>query len=437
MPDELTVSGLSQSIGRQYCHDGSLGNHSDTLQPPIRGPTFLTSVCGSVTSKLGCRPGAFVAETLLGSGAVAPAIPLLKLVRTPRTFRENNMEPQPVWIGVDVGERNTSICFLDLGNRYRIEKVGGSRVSEIAERLDALERSRIATVALEASAGHRLPRELAELGFPVVTIDPGRARKFLSLRQTKTDENDARGLAEIAKLGTTSRLAVHVKNVTCEQLRFQIVLRDQLVRQKTALRNALRSHMRAFGFEFTRLPPLVELRKQINAQFGPASDGLGDTKEDLLTLLEFTETLNSYLARLNRRLAQRAEGLAVTKRFMAIPGVGPIAALSFYSAIENPHRFARSRDVGAYLGVTPAHKQSGSMNRNGRITKAGNKLTRSHLVMSAGVILGHANTDFAVGDWGKELRSRVGRGKARVALARKLAVLMLAMWRKGSKFEAY
>ncbi len=249
----------------------------------------------------------------------------------------------------------------------------------------------IASIALESSAGHRLPRELAGLGFPIVTIDPARARKFLSLRSIKTDANDARGLAEIAKLGATSRLAVHVKNVTCEQVRFQIVLRDQLVRQKTALRNALRSHLRTFGSELTALPPPSKLREHVEVHLQRLrEDGFGNAVTDLTALLEVTEALTQYVARMDRRMQALAESLAVTKRFMEIPGVGPISALSFYCAIEDPHRFARSRDVGAYLGMTPALKQSGSTTRNGRITKAGNKLTRSHLVMSASVILGHA-----------------------------------------------
>jgi transposase len=122
---------------------------------------------------------------------------------------------------------------------------------------------------------------------------------------------------------------------------------------------------------------------------------------------------------------------------MKIPGVGSVTALSFFSAIENPHRFKRSADVGAYLGLVPRLRQSGSMSHSGRITRAGNKMTRTHLYMSACVLMSRALEQTQLGDWAKSLQERIRFNKARVALARKLAVVMLTIWKTGSTFKCY
>ena len=279
---------------------------------------------------------------------------------------------------------------------------------------------------------------MAALGYPVLSIDPSRARKFLSIRAVKSDENDALGLAEIARHGATTKLAVHVKNVTSEQLRVRLTLRDQLVRQKGAARSSLRDHLRTLNSDVTTLPPPTRLRAFVDAEVTKIeASGLGEIVPDILALLDVAEALTRCVEKLDKRLETIARNLPVTQRLLAIPGVGPIVALSFYSAIEDPHRFSRSSDVGAYFGLTPSIKQSGATLRRGRISKAGNKLTRCHLVMSASVILGRAAMQTALGDWARELKARIGWGKARVALARKLAVVMLTIWKNNQSFVPY
>ena len=123
------------------------------------------------------------------------------------------------------------------------------------------------------------------------------------------------------------------------------------------------------------------------------------------------------------------------RNFQTIPGVGAVIALSFYSAIGDPHRFERSRDVGAYLGLTPTLYQSGATSRRGRISRHGNKLTRMHLITAATVLLCRIEIESRLRTWGLELAQRVGFLKARVAVARKLAVIMLGMWKTGSPFR--
>jgi transposase len=121
---------------------------------------------------------------------------------------------------------------------------------------------------------------------------------------------------------------------------------------------------------------------------------------------------------------------------MEIPGIGAITALSFYSAIEDPTRFRHVDDVAAYLGLTPRIYQSGDSLSHGGISKMGNQLTRTHLVSAATVMLSTTRSFSTVKDWGLRLSKRIGFNKAKVALARKLAIIMLSLWRDGTHFMA-
>jgi transposase len=120
---------------------------------------------------------------------------------------------------------------------------------------------------------------------------------------------------------------------------------------------------------------------------------------------------------------------------MTVPGVGHLTALAFLSTIEDPTRFKRSADVGPYLGLTPKIYQSGEIDRSGRITKTGDAMTRSYLVEAANVLLVKIDRPVPLRLWGLRIMERAGLKKAQVAVARKLAVLMHAMWSDGTEFD--
>jgi transposase len=126
----------------------------------------------------------------------------------------------------------------------------------------------------------------------------------------------------------------------------------------------------------------------------------------------------------------------VCLRFMEIPGIGPLSAISFYSAIEDPWRFSDPSDVGAYLGLTPKVSQSGVSLRHGRISRMGSTLTRAHLVNSASVMFAGRIKDCPLKQWGLAVAARAGTAKARIAVARRLAVIMLAIWKSGRKYDS-
>jgi transposase len=147
--------------------------------------------------------------------------------------------------------------------------------------------------------------------------------------------------------------------------------------------------------------------------------------------------MRNYLTAVDGDLRKWAEAHPVCSRFLEIPGIGPLCAVSFYTAIEDPNRFNSAADVGPYLGLTPKVLQSGISLKHGPISKMGNKLTRSHLVSSATVIFAGRIKDHPLKIWGLKLAQRAGASKARVAVARRMAVTMLAMWKNGTRYEAY
>jgi transposase len=121
---------------------------------------------------------------------------------------------------------------------------------------------------------------------------------------------------------------------------------------------------------------------------------------------------------------------------MTAPGIGPITAIAFAATVENPSRFGRASDVGAYLGLTPTRHQSGEVDLGGRISKCGDRLTRRLLFEAASVILYRMRGDLGLRSWAQRLAARSGSWKARVALARKLATILFGMMRDGTAFEA-
>jgi transposase len=120
---------------------------------------------------------------------------------------------------------------------------------------------------------------------------------------------------------------------------------------------------------------------------------------------------------------------------MTVPGVGPVTALAFASTVDDPKRFKRASDVGAYLGLTPRRYQSGELDRTGRISKRGDRLTRYYLFEAANVLLKVVRRGSALKTWGAKLTKRIGSKKAKIAVARKMAVILHCIWTDGTQFE--
>jgi transposase len=353
---------------------------------------------------------------------------------------DSNVPPTavgPVWVGLDLGEEQSSIAVVDEHGHSIHEQSCGSSVADVEAALSEFAIPRIALIGVEAGTATHLVRKLRACGYPIAIFEARKASRFLAIRRSKTDASDARGLADLARLGTNTVSQVHLKSLEFQHLRSDLVLRHKLIQVRVTVEGGIRSRLRLYGRRLKSTVKPGGLRINVEAELSSllAEEGL-DIGAQVRPLVELCESLRSYLRDFDRTLQERAREHPVCARFMEIPGVGPICSLSFYSAVEDPNRFRRSADVGAYLGLVPRRRQSGDMSRSMGITKTGNKLTRYHLTAGA-LALRRAKTDCALRDWDAALKERIGAGRARVALARKLAVLMLLLWKSGTEFEPY
>lgn len=340
------------------------------------------------------------------------------------------------WMGLDIGELRTHLCVIDEQGKTLHDQECETTLEALATAISAFEPENIREIGVEAGVGTHLVRKLRQTGLPVTMFEARKASKFLSVRRSKTDKGDARGLADLARLGTHTVSQVHLKSQECERLRSQLVLRQRIVLLRVTAQNALRSRLAFYGLQFRSTIAVGGVRKQVAAQVARfrESDGI-DLASDLAPLVDVCETLRDYLKKLDKEIAKIASGNAVCRLLMEVPGVGPICSLSFYTAIDDPDRFQRASDVGSYLGLNPKRYQSGDVSLTLGITKNGSKLTRSHL-FSAALTFGKSAPDCALKRWYFALRQRRGGRRARVALARKLAIILLTMWKTGAHFEA-
>jgi transposase len=337
---------------------------------------------------------------------------------------------------LDVGEKRTSVCVVGGGGETLHEDTCVTSIECLEGILGHFPIGSIALVAMEAGNDVHIARKLLARGYPVSVFEARKASKFLAIRRNKTDASDAKGLADLARLGRHSVSEVRLKSVECQLLRSELLMRQKLVKVRVTVEASIRSRLAMYG-RLLKLPNRYRsIRGMIEAEADAllAAEGI-DIRPHLDPLTDISENLRQYLRAFDHSLERRAFAHPVCKLLMGIPGVGPISALSFYSAIEDPHRFRPASNVGAFLGLAPRRYQSGEVSRTVGITKTGNKMTRTHLVTAA-IMLRKCGKDTALAEWATTLSERLGKRRASVALARKLAVVMLAMWKTGAPYRA-
>ncbi len=331
------------------------------------------------------------------------------------------------YVGLDVSPEQTSICVIDINGK----PLWQGQCASTPEALAAVIRTKapgVVRIGLESgplSSWHW--HELKRLGLPVVCLDARHAKAALSLQLNKTDQNDARGLAQIVRTGWYREVAV--KSIDSHLLRSLLTTRAQLVRMRVDLANQIRGVLKPFGLMAGKGGgrPFTERVRRLVAG-GP----LQEVTEALLTAWQ---AINSQVAALSRRLVAIARQDATVRRLMTAPGVGTLVAMAYVSVIDAPERFANSYKVGAYVGLTPRRFQSGEEDYPGRISRCGDRLLRTYLFEAAGIILNRVSKWSALKAWGMRLAKRAGARKATVAVARKLAVILHRTLRDGSEFR--
>lgn len=331
------------------------------------------------------------------------------------------------YAGLDVSLEQTAVCVVDEGGVVVLERRVATDPNAIAACLAALPAAPARVLLETGGLTPWLWHELSGRGLGVHCIDARRAKAQLALRPAKTDRNDARGLAEIARMGWYAN--IRVKSLDHHALRAKLAARAELVATARDLGNQLRGFLRSFGLLVGKGKGRFEQRVLTLVASCPALEPVADA------LLAARRAVLAEVERLDRILLREARQDTTCQRLMTVPGVGPITALAYQSTIEEPTRFGRARDVGAYLGLVPRRYQSGEIDRSGRISKQGDALLRGYLYEAATVLISRLQRSCALRTWARALAERIGVKKARVALARKLAVLLHHLWSHKEDFR--
>ena len=332
------------------------------------------------------------------------------------------------YVGLDVSLELTSICVVD--QRGKIVREGV--VASNPEAIGAFITSRaphVVRIGLETGATSTwLWTELNKMGLPVICIDARHAKAALKMQINKSDRKDAMGIARIMQCGWYKEVCV--KGLDSHAIKALLVSRALLVKIKRDLENEMRGLLKNLGLVIgrakrntfaVRAAELIKDCPGLAAVVGP--------------LLKAREAIEQQIADLDRKVMRLARDDVQVRRLMTAPGVGPITALCFLATIDDPARFKKSRSVGAYVGLTTRRYASGEIDRTGRISKCGDKMLRSYLYEAANVLLSRVAKWSTLKAWGLRLAKQRGLKKAKVAVARKLAVILHRMWIDGTAFN--
>ena len=332
------------------------------------------------------------------------------------------------YVGLDVSLKLTAICVVDGTGKIVREGMIASNPEAIAAFIKS-HAPHVTRIGLETGATSTwLWTELNKMGLPVICIDARHAKAALKMQINKSDRKDAVGIARIMQCGWYKE--VRVKGLNSHALRALLGSRALLVKMKRDLENQIRGLLKNLGLIIgtargqmfhARVQELVEGKPYLAVAVRP--------------LLETRNGIVRQIADLDRKVLMLARNDNQVRSFMTVPGVGPITALCYRATIDEPSRFKRSRSVGAYLGLTTRRYASGEVDWTGRISKCGDAMLRSYLFEAAGVLLTRVHKWCVLRAWGMRLAKRIGLRKAKVAVARKLAVIMHRMWTDGTDFQ--
>jgi transposase len=328
-------------------------------------------------------------------------------------------------IGIDVHKNASQVCIRTETGQLIERRIRTDRDS-FAKWLGQRDKARI--LVESSTESEWVARCLEELGHEVIVADPNFAPMYAQRsRKVKTDRRDARALCEACALGAYR--PAHRSSEASRALRAQVAVREALVQTRTRHISLIRALLRQRGYRmrsgggatFAERVGELELPEALRDQMAP--------------LLEVMRSVNAQLKAADKALAEQAKTHEVAKRLCTAVGVGPVTAISFVATIDRVERFAHAKQVRAYLGLVPRELSSGEKQRRGHITKAGNRRMRALLVEASWLVLRSQRADTeALRTWANRIALRRGKRIAAVALARKLAGILFAMWRDGTDF---
>jgi transposase len=333
-----------------------------------------------------------------------------------------------LYVALDVSLEKTALCVMDAEGALIIERPMPSEAFAIAELLTALP-ERPECIGLEAGPlSEWLVRGLADAGFTAILMETRQVRAALSSMTVKTDRNDARGMAHLLRMGWFR--PVHVKSMDAREQRVLLSARTTLVRRLRDIENSVRGLLRGFGFRFPRM-----LRARWAQSIREALAGNPTLLAIIDPLLAAGAALRDQLAILEKRVRDAARQDPVCHQLMTMPGVGAVVALTFRAAVDRPERFSSSKAIGPCFGLTPRRYQSGETDRSGAISRAGDASVRVALFEAAHVMMTRVASWSKLKAWAVAVAKRRGAKRAKVALARKIGVILHRMWIDGADFR--
>jgi len=332
-------------------------------------------------------------------------------------------------VGVDLGDQWSNYCILGLGGETLVEGQFRTRKQEVAEFFQALAMSR---VVVEVGTHSAWVREIiAGFGHEVLVANP-RLMEGSKRRRRKSDRIDAEKLARLGRMDPKSLHPIEHRSTEVREDLVILRARDALVKSRTELINSVRGQVKSMRGRVTGCSSVAFSQKAI-------AEIPEEVHETLQPLLRLIATLSEEIKTFDQRIEKlAAEKYMQTQLLRQVSGVGPVTALAFVLTLETPLRFARSRDVGPYLGLVPKQEDSGDIQPQLGISKAGDRMLRKLLVGSAHYILGPFGPDTDLRRFGMRLCERGGKNakkRAAVAVARKLAVLLHRLWASGEVYE--
>lgn len=332
------------------------------------------------------------------------------------------------YAGIDVSLETSSICIVDGAGTIVRELKAESDPDVLGAALTGTGLV-FARVGLEAGPlSQWLHAGLRAANLPVVLLETRQLRAMTKTMPVKTDRTDARAIAQLVRTGWFR--AVHVKSELSQELRTLLTARKLLVTKLRDIENGIRGLLRGLGL---KMGTVAERAFPVRAR--ELSKDRPSLAAVIEPLLQVRQALLSQRERLHRMVVTATRDDAVCRRLMTVPGVGPVTALTFCSAVDDPARFSRSRAVGAHFGLTPRRYQSGETDRVGQISKQGDGMARQALYEAANVLLTRTSRWSSLKAWGMAVAKRAGMRRAKVAVARKLAVVLHRMWCDGTEFR--
>jgi transposase len=331
--------------------------------------------------------------------------------------------------GIDVSLELSSVCVVDATGRIVREAKVASEPEALVAWFGGLG-IEVARIGLEAGPlSQWLFAAMRDAGFAVELLETRQVRDAFKAMPVKTDRKDARGIAQLMRLGWFR--PVHCKSLPAQETRALLTARKLLQTKRLDVEMSLRGVLRGFGL---KVGPTTARSFPGRARELVAGHPVLTVVAE--ALLAAREALGEQLRGLEKRLRDQAREDERARLLMTTPGVGVIVALTFAAAVDDPARFRSSKALGAHFGLTPRKYQSGETDVTGRLSKIGDAGVRTALYEAANIVLTRPVKGSALKSWAARIAARAGMRKAKVALARKLAVVLHRMLADGKPFSA-